>query len=262
MNSFISSSAPVRTKALITGLGWISAVNSGRGADQLKPRWDEGTPSIPTSILSSIKGGSRFGRLDLFSQTGVAAVGLALQDAGHLPLNRPDTGEAGCQLQNQPASIALISSTTSSCSLTDHDFYKTVQSDPGLASPGLFVYTLATSFLGEAALRFSLTGASMAVFEPQPHAGAALTLALEELTSGDDEIVVAGCCNLFEQNSAAPNFSGALFLVLEKVRKKTSRIHAVLSRDPGKEIFYVNDQPCPDIFSLSELICGQNFFGI
>jgi len=251
------SSPPVpRTDVMVTGLGWISAVNSGCGTDKQRPRWDEGTPTIPTSILNSLKGGSRFGRLDLFSQIGVATVGLALQDAGYFQANRLAAAETDRQLRDNATSIALISSTTSSCNLTDREFYKTVQNDPGLASPGLFVYTLATSFLGEAALRFSLTGASMAVIEPQPHAGAALALACEELISGDDEVVVTGFCNLFEQNSAAPRFSGALFLVLEKELKKTTRVHAVLSYDPETKLFFVKDQPCPDIFSLSELICG------
>lgn len=256
MTIFPSSPPAPRTDVMVTGLGWISAVNSGCGTDKRKPVWDVGIPTIPALILNSLKGGSRFGRLDLFSQIGVAAVGLALQDAGYFQANPPAATETDRQLRDNATSIALISSTTSSCNLTDRDFYKTVQNDPGLASPGLFVYTLATSFLGEAALRFSLTGASMAVIEPQPHAGTALSFACEELINGDDEVVVTGFCNLFEQPSVAPNFSGALFLVLEKELKKTTRVHAVLNYDPEAELFYIKDQPCPDIFSLCELICG------
>ncbi len=231
---------------LVTGCGWISAVNSGRGADRQKPIWDVGTPTVPAAILNSLKGGPRFGRLDLFSRIGVAAVGLALEDAGYFPKTMP-TAEA---------SIALISATTSSCGLTDRDFYRTVHEEPGLASPGLFVYTLATSFLGEAALRFSLTGASLAVIEPLPQADTALKLAVAELITGDDEIVVTGVCNLFAQDSVAPRLSGALFLVLEKEPQTFSRVHTVLSCDLETGIFYINNQPCPDIFSICKRISG------
>ncbi len=246
MNLINNFHSPSIVNVPITGIGWISAVNAGRGSDRCKPEWDVGTPTVPAAMLKSLKGGSRFGRLDLFSRIGVAAIGLALEDAGYLPAKQPAA----------ETSIALISATTSSCGVTDRDFYRTIQEEPGLASPGLFVYTLATSFLGEAALRFSLTGAGMTVLESQPRADSALKLALEELITGDDEVVVAGICNLFAQTSAAPRYSGALFLVLEKETQAPARVHAVLSCDLKTGNFYINHQPCPDIFSICERICG------
>ncbi len=244
----------------LTGIGWVSATGSGRGHCDKATDWPVGTPNVPTSILKSIKGGSRFGRLDLFSQIGVAAIGLALQDAGYLPtpVNRPAAIKQPAK--PKPSSIGLICATTSSSSLTDHNFFNTMKEAPHLASPGLFVYTLATSFLGEAALRFSLTGLTMAVIEPKPNATGAVCTAIEELSGGDDEIMITGVCNLFTEKSRAPQVSGALFLVLEKETATGSRPEdkrkTILSCDPKTGTLFYNNQPCPDIFALNEMICG------
>jgi 3-oxoacyl-[acyl-carrier-protein] synthase II len=247
-------------KAQITGIGWVNVAGSSRGRCDRAPDWYEGTPVVPTSILKSLKGGSRFGRLDLFSQIGVAAIGLALQDAGHLQEQPTKKSGNHPQTNCNPKTTGLICATTSSCSLTDHKFFNTVKEEPQLASPGLFVYTLATSFLGEAALRFSLTGLTMAVIEPRPGAATAISTAIEELNTGDDDLMVTGLCNLFKEESKAPQISGALFLVLEKDTEGNSaqgnRSYATLSCDPQKNDLYCNNQPCPDIFSLHKIICG------
>jgi 3-oxoacyl-[acyl-carrier-protein] synthase II len=247
-------------KARITGIGWVNASGSGRGRCDTVSNWAEGTPTVPASILSSIKGGSRFGRLDLFSQIGVAAIGLALQDAGLLHEHPAKEPENNSLTGLNPETTGLICATTSSCSLTDHNFFNTIKDEPHLASPGLFVYTLATSFLGEAALRFSLTGLTMAVIEPRPRAADAICIAIEELVTGDDEIIVTGLCNLFAEASPTPQGSGALFLVLEKDTETDiapkKRTYATLSCNPQTDVFYCNNQPCPDIFSLCKMICG------
>jgi len=248
-------------KARLTGIGWVNASGSGRGRCNRAPDWPEGRPVVPTSILKSLKGGSRFGRLDLFSQIGVAAIGLALLDAGRLPEQPAKKSPGDLQATHNPGTTGLICATTSSCSLTDYNFFNTVKEEPQLASPGLFVYTLATSFAGEAALRFSLTGLTTAVIEPLPGAEDAIRIALEELTTGDDDIMVAGLCNLFKEKSKTPQISGALFLVLERDADTglttDNRSYATLSCDPQTGIFYCNRKPCPDIFSLSRMICNN-----
>jgi len=256
-----ASTSHSHLKAKITGIGWVNASASGRGrrCDSC-PDWLEGTPVVPTSILKSLKGGSRFGRLDLFSQIGVAAIGLALQDAGHLRERSVKKSSGNPETDHNPITTGLICATTSSCSHTDQNFFNTVKNEPHLASPGLFVYTLATSFLGETALRFSLTGLTMAAIEPRPGAVAAICTAIEELNIGDDDIMVTGLCNLFHEKSDAPQVSGALFLVLEKETatdlSPKDRIYATLSCDPQTNVFFCNNQPCPDIFSLQKIICG------
>ncbi len=239
----------IKLSAALTGLGWVTATGASRGRAGKTPFWAAGEPQPPKTVLKSLSGGSRFGRLDLFSQIGVAAVALALADAGRLDdLIAPKT--------DRNHELALICATTSNCRRTDHNFYKTVLDNPRLASPGLFVYTLATSFLGEAALRFAITGTSLALIEPQPNGSQTLRLGLEQLNFGDEDVVIAGICNLFEKGtSKAPFFSGALFLVLEKEQEKKARFCGIVSCNPKKNGFYYNDQTCTDILSLIKIIC-------
>ena len=233
--------------AQITGFGWVTATGCGRGRTGGVPLWEAGEPQPPTSVLQGLHGGSRFGRLDLFSQIGVAAVALALEDAGRPHKTNPEN--------NNDQNLGLICATTSSCNRTDYDFFKTVQADPRLASPGLFVYTLATSFLGEAALRFTITGSSLALIEAQPSGAEALRLGLEQLAYGDEDVMVVGISNLFERkNCTTPFFSGALFLVLEKDQGEKNPYYATISCTPKENGIYCNNQRCSDILSLIEMI--------
>lgn len=243
--------------AQVTGFGWVTAAGWGQGRDRGTPLWEAGEPQPPTSVLQNLHGGSRFGRLDLFSQIGVAAVALALEDAGYR--HKTESSQT-----TDSHDLGLICATTSSCKRTDYNFYKTVQENPRLASPGLFVYTLATSFLGEAALRFAITGTSLALIEPQPSGSDALRLGLEQLSFGDEDVVIVGVCNLFEKTTIkAPFFSGALFLVLEKVqngrnsRNTRNSCYASISCNPKKNGFYYNNQTCTDILSLIKMICEK-----
>ena len=230
--------------AEIIGLGWVTAAGWGRGRTGGAPLWQSGDPKPPSALLQGLSGGSRFGRLDLFSQIGVAATALALKDAGH-------RGETTAYKIQDNHDLGLICATTSSCSRTDHNFFKTVQANPRLASPGLFVYTLATSFLGEAALRFAINGTSLALIEPQPGGADALHLGLEQLSYGDEEVMVVGICNLFGRaNPAPPFFSGALFLVLEKDQNRQASFYGTVKCNPKESGFYYNNQPCTDILSL------------
>ena len=237
--------------ARITGSGWVTATGCGRGRTHDSPLWQAGEPQTPTSVLQNLRGGSRFGRLDLFSQIGVAAVSLALEDARRL-----DDATAPGNRKN--LNIGLICATTSSCERTDNNFYKTVQDNPRLASPGLFVYTLATSFLGEAALRFAIEGVSLALIEPQPSGCDALRLGLEQLSFGDEDVVIIGICNLFEKaTTKAPFFSGALFLVLERAHDKQNgqnSCYANISCNPKESGFFYNEQSCTDILSLIKIM--------
>ncbi len=237
-----------KLSALITGYGWVTAAGSGRGWTDGSPLWQPGEPQPPISVLQSLKGGSRFGRLDRFSQIGVAATALALKDAGLL--QEDDTSKI-----RKEHDLGLLCATTSSCERTDHNFFKTVLYDPKLASPGLFVYTLATSFLGEAALRFAIRGVTLALTELRPDGSEALRIGLEQLAYGDEEAVLVGICNLFEkENITAPFFPGALFLVLEKKLNKQSPFHATISCTPKESGFYCNEQRCSDILSLTKIL--------
>jgi 3-oxoacyl-[acyl-carrier-protein] synthase II len=151
----------------------------------------------------------RFGRLPQYSRVGLAAVAFALRDAGmeHWETKR---------------SAGIVASTRAGCLATDIDYYDTVLPDGGgLPSPNLFSCTLPTCFLGEAAIQFGLTGPTLIVNDPGEDALGGVRMALESLSWGECETMLAGHIDLPAQTAIPgirPLYSGGLFLVLEKAR--------------------------------------------
>jgi 3-oxoacyl-[acyl-carrier-protein] synthase II len=83
----------------------------------------------------------------------------------------------------------------------------------------LFSYTLANGFLGEAAIRFGLTGINYVITEQRPTGLAGLQTALEHIARGDVEKILGGDCDVgcpqvFGEPAKVP--PGAVFLMLEK----------------------------------------------
>jgi len=113
-----------------------------------------------------------FRRMDKYSRLGLTATALALIDA--------DLSE-----WTRERNIGIIASTVYGCLETDVDYYKTVIPDRGFnASPALFSYTLANSYLGEAAIRFGLTGINYVLTEQHPTGLAGLQTALDHISRG------------------------------------------------------------------------------
>ncbi|MFN2266751.1 MAG: beta-ketoacyl synthase N-terminal-like domain-containing protein, partial [Desulfonatronovibrio sp.] len=99
-------------KAFITGMGWITASGFGRG---MKPfSAPEGDVKVPSRKEVFKDRDDRFGRMDPFSKVGLAAIAMALEDAGI----------AGDPEQNRTAGITA--STQRGCIGTDVDFFHTV----------------------------------------------------------------------------------------------------------------------------------------
>ncbi|PLX85242.1 MAG: beta-ketoacyl synthase [Desulfuromonas sp.] len=194
-------------KAFVTGIGWVSAAGPGRGRAK-------GAFAMPAGVLPEISRKEvfaapdrRFGRLDPFSRTGLAAIAFALRDAG---LEEWDS--------KRP--FGLLAESACGCLATDGAYFDTVLEEGGsLASPHLFAYTLPNTFLGEAAIRFGLSGGGLVLSGAGPRGSEALTMALENLEWGDEKGVLAGICDLEAPppleapEGAAP---GALFVVLER----------------------------------------------
>lgn len=127
---------------------------------------------------------NRFGRLDEFSRLGLAGIALALQDAGH-------------DQWSEKRNIGMVASSCFGCLKTDLAYYDTVIPDGGaLASPNLFAYTLSNCFLGEASIRFGLTGTSFVINEEDPQRLGGLHMALDSLTWGEADLMLAGFCDL------------------------------------------------------------------
>lgn len=226
--------------AHITGIGWVTTQGFGwggqGGAFALVPG------ELPTLSRADVfpQPDRRFGRMDPFSRLGLAAVTFALRDAG-------------LEEWREKRPIGLIAATAYGCLATDRDYFATVIPDGGaLASPQLFAYTLSNTFLGEAALRFGLTGEALVVSEPPSGGLASLGLALENLAWNGARAMVAGLCDL-APSEGIPTIPGllpgAVFVVLEQYTRKGAPDYGELRRveDGG---YRFNDGPVADLGEL------------
>lgn len=193
-------------RANVIGLGWVSPGGMGPGSAAPGFATAGSLPEIARRDLF-VEVDRRFGRLDAFSRLGLAAVTFALRDAD-------------LEQWQEKRPIGVIAATRFGCLATDVDYFDTVIPEQGkMASPNLFAYTLPNSFLGEVALRFGLTGTSFIVSGDASGCLAPLHLALESLALGDEEVILAGCCDLplpagISLPAAEP--AGALFAVLTR----------------------------------------------
>jgi 3-oxoacyl-[acyl-carrier-protein] synthase II len=181
-----------------------------------------------------------FRRMDEYSRLGLTAVALALTDASLAEWTRK-------------RNIGIIASSFYSCLGTDIAYYKTVIPDRGAqASPALFSYTLANSFLGEAAIRFGLTGVNYVITEQRPTELAALQLALDHMTRGDTAQILGGVCDvgcppIFNKPDKIP--PGAVFLMLENSPvKEQSSYGKLLFNSTGDLLF--NGSEIKDLTTL------------
>ena len=192
-------------KATILGLGWVTT--GGWGPASAASGFALANGELPELARRDVFADpfQRYGRLDRFSRLGLAAIAFALRDAG-------------LEAWQQKRPVGVIADTRYGCLATDTDYFDTVLPAGGsLASPNLFAYTLPNCFLGEAAIRFGLTGTSFIVSGDAPGRLGALRLAMESLAWGEEATVLAGCCDL----GPPPGFAaaadlppGAVFAVL------------------------------------------------
>ena len=193
-------------KGWINGIGWVTAAgcNNGRNTDQqpLCP----GQLEIPKRKQVFEKPDMRFGRLDEFSRIGLAALAFCLRDAGE-------------EEWSEKRPIGIIAASRYGCLQTDIAYLQTMLPDHGkLASPNLFAYTLSNSFLGEAALRFGLTGQTLVFNQKDESALSPVRYALEELLWSEQQAVLTGICDLAppQELATGDDCPGSLFLLLER----------------------------------------------
>jgi len=193
--------------AEITGIGWVTAAGMGRGREDQHFAMPRGQlPEINPADMFK-KPYPNFRRMDEYSRLGLTATALALIDAGLSGWTRV-------------RDIGIIASTFYGCLGTDVDYYQTVIPDRGAqASPALFSYTLANGFLGEAAIRFGLTGINYVITEQRPTGLAGLQTALDHITRRGIEKILGGVCDvgcpqIFGQPGKV--LPGAVFFMLEK----------------------------------------------
>ena len=229
-------------KAFVMGVGWVTAAGLGRGREG-KFSWGQGALPEITRKQVFPEPQPHFGRMDLYSKLGVAAIVLALRDAG-----------MECGDGERPYS--LIASSVHGCLRTDSDFYETVcQKGPRYASPHLFAYTVANTFLGEAAIQLGLTGPTFLLNEPNLSGRMALLTALGLLATSESEVAVTGVCDVGPPALIAPNDSpfGALFFVLA-ADPGHGRPYGGLTGDRDNILF--EGEPFDEITGLAALLSG------
>ena len=216
-------------KAVITGSGWVTPTTMGWGRNQDSFEWQKGKlPEITRKAVFEAPY-PHFGRLDRYSRLGLSAIAFALRDAG-------------LEKWNRKRNIGIIASTLNGCLETDIDYFDTVIIGGGrTASPNLFAYTLPNSFLGEASIRFGLTGTSFIISESSAAGLWCLRMSLIGIAEGQFEKVVCGLCDLgslpsFTESDKSP--CGALFFVIEKTPRHTQLVYGDLClREQGILMF-------------------------
>ncbi|MDO3379819.1 beta-ketoacyl synthase N-terminal-like domain-containing protein [Geoalkalibacter halelectricus] len=210
----------------IIGIGWVTAAGIGQGRRGDVFAMPQGPlPAVSRKDLFADPY-PRFGRLDDFSQLGLAGIALALADAG-------------LDHWEEKRNVGLFAGTVGGCLATDMDYYDSVLPQGGaLASPNLFAYTLSNTFLGEAAIRFGLVGPSFVANLNDGNRLGCLQLALESLHWGECDIALAGFCELsLDKHLAQNGHHGTVFLVLSKESADSSQSYGVFGLDEKGTFF-------------------------
>ena len=233
-------------KGWINGIGWVTPAGCGQGRNSLSQPLQAGELQIPQrkQIFDQID--RRFGRLDAFSRVGLAAVAFTLRDA-----------DAEEWEQKRP--VGIVAASRYGCLQTDLEYHQTVVPDQGkLASPNLFAYTLPNCFLGEAALRFGLTGNSMIINRNDSTHLTPIKVGLEELAWSEQSGVLAGIVDLTPPPELAmgDDLPGSLFLLLEREPGLQTETYGLLELD-GEQLKF-NGAEMPDFKNLIKTCLAVN----
>lgn len=233
-------------KAFITGIGWVTAKNKGCGRDNKSFELTAG--KLPDITRKDVFDAPypHFGRLDRYSRLGLSAIAFALKDAG---LDR----------WTQPRPISIIASTVHGCLDTDLNYYDTVIPEDGrLASPNLFAYTLPNSYLGEAAIRFGLTGANYVISESTQSELWCLRVALAGMAGGQFDKALGGRCDIGHcppYSASDRTAGGALFFVIEKKTINAGTVYGDVAMDSRGKLFF-NGTEVEDLATLARCCIG------
>ena len=175
----------------VLGIGWINTDEYGCLGQGSRFKREDGTPPIP--LYEGDKGGGlhrkgifsyafkNFARLDNISKLTCYAVALALKDAGieYSVDQKQDMGIIGTSRKGSLQSDANY-------------FNDYLKCGRGLARGNLFIYTLPSSPLGEAAIHFGLQGPLLYVTAADKPLQAALNTASEMILLDESPAMLAG----------------------------------------------------------------------
>ncbi len=207
----------------VQGIGWFSGEGYGciRSGQQRQFEPGEGGTTLPSKGVFSHPF-KNFGRLDAMSKSTVYAVALALQDAGieYSPLRKQSIGIVGT---NREGSLR-----------TDIEYFQDyIRAGRTLSRANLFIYTLPSSPLGEAAIHFGLQG-------PVLYAGSG---------GGDLGPLLETACEMINHNEAE--------FMLFGTATEESAVYFVLGRRHGS-----GEAVCDSVQAAGALAAGTDVRGI
>lgn len=166
----------------ICGIGWLSRAGYGAIASGRNHNFAHGESlqTTPRNLFFE-RPVKNFGRFDDVSRLTLIAVSLALQDAAisAAPASKLDMG--------------IIGTSRDGSLQTDLDYFRDyIDNGRTLSRANLFIYTLPSSPLGEAAIHFGLTGPLLYCSALQNPLARSLQLAAGEIASGGAGRMLAG----------------------------------------------------------------------
>jgi 3-oxoacyl-[acyl-carrier-protein] synthase II len=169
-------------KIIVRGIGWLTQEGYGCVRSGLRHAYetDEGVYTLPKKDIFSHPF-KNFGRLDTISKMTAYAVSLALQDAGieYSPLRKQDLGIVGTNAEGSLQS--------------DKEYFRDyLEGGRTLSRGNLFIYTLPSSPIGEAAIHFGLLGPVVYAASENNALAAALDTAGEMLLAGEAPVMLVG----------------------------------------------------------------------
>jgi 3-oxoacyl-[acyl-carrier-protein] synthase II len=162
----------------VYGIGWMNDAEYGCVVRNLRKPCEDKMLLKKEILPNAYK---NFGRIDNVSKMTCYASALALKDAGieHSQANKQDIGIVGTSDQGSLE--------------TDMNYFRDyVDSSRTLARGNLFIYTLPTSSLGEAAIRFGLQGPVLYISASENSLLSVMDTAAEMILLGETPVMLAG----------------------------------------------------------------------
>jgi 3-oxoacyl-[acyl-carrier-protein] synthase II len=179
----VSGAKNLQTMSMfVYGIGWLSKEGYGCIRSGLQHTYEsgEGAHTLPKRDIFSHPF-KNFGRLDAISKMTVFGVSLALQDAGieYSPIVKQDIG--------------IVSTNAEGSLRSDIEYFSDYLAGGRTLSRGnLFIYTLPSSPLGEAAIHFGLLGPVAYVAKENDALTAVLDMAEEMILANESPTMLAG----------------------------------------------------------------------
>jgi 3-oxoacyl-[acyl-carrier-protein] synthase II len=173
---------------MVRGIGWLTPEGYGCIRSELRHCYEEGegVQTLPKKDIFSHPF-KNFGRLDTISRMTAYAVSLALQDAGieYSPLQKQNIGIVGTNAEGSLQS--------------DKEYFRDyLECGRTLSRGNLFIYTLPSSPIGEAAIHFGLLGPVVYAASENNALAAVLDSAREMILAEEAPVMLVGAAEADE----------------------------------------------------------------